>query len=52
MEIIYNNTFKQFLDEFKISENFDFDIILPKKVQKILNEEIINNEDSIYLKSF
>lgn len=51
MNIVYNKTFKQFLTEFNISENLDIDIVLPKDVNEIINQEIVLDNDTIYFKT-
>jgi len=51
MTITYNNLFNSFLIGYNLPEDFSFTVDIPKKVKKILNDEIIISKYGISLKS-
>jgi hypothetical protein len=52
MKIRYNNTFKNFLKEFDLPHDLNFDVKIPIGIKKILNDEIVISDLGITLKSF
>jgi hypothetical protein len=51
MNIKYNSTFKNLLDEYKLSSDLDFKIDLPAEVQQILSDKVVVNEFGVGLES-
>jgi hypothetical protein len=52
MKTHYNDTFRQLLTEYNLPEDLSFSVDFPKGVQEILDDEILETEFGITLKSF
>lgn len=52
MKTYYNDTFRQLLTEYNLPEDLSFSVEFPNGVKKILNDEILETDFGITLKSF
>lgn len=52
MKTTYNETFRQLLSEYKLSEDLHFSVEIPSEVQSILDDQIVISELGVTLKSF
>ena len=52
MKTHYNDTFRQLLAKYNLPEDLSFSVEFPKGVQEILDDEILETEFGITLKSF
>ena len=52
MKTNYNDTFRQLLTEYNLPADLSFSVEFPKGVQEILDDEILETEFGITLKSF
>ncbi|WP_243345456.1 hypothetical protein [Parabacteroides sp. FAFU027] len=52
MKIKYNETFKQLLSEYNLSEDFSFSVDFPAEIQEMLRDKIIISTLGIQLKKF
>lgn len=52
MKTHYNDTFRQLLTEFNLPANLSFSVEFPEGVKEILDDEILETEFGITLKSF
>lgn len=51
MQTTYNETFRQLLSEYKLSEDLHFSVEIPAEVQSILDDQIVISELGVTLKS-
>ncbi|WP_114779523.1 hypothetical protein [Botryobacter ruber] len=52
MIVNFNDTFKKLLREFNLPDDLSFSVEIPKEVQEILEDEIVETDLGITLKSF
>ena len=51
MQTTYNETFRQLLSEYKLSEDLYFSVEIPTEIQSILDDQIVISELGVSLKS-